>query len=469
MEELPILFPPYIGKKICRGLAALFPDFLLLESGERLGFTDEEELVSLLFSENLLTLVESVADLPDALIELAIEHGVVYCTKEGKPRSLKIKGPKNTTRWLIDLSAWGEEATLSLDFLKQLRKLFDLCKVGTPPTSGALGMALLKKNWRDLYGDDWPEHRHRRPPEGVCQELRARGTGARSEVEEEALGALIEQCIELDRKNSYGADLCEVPTGPTVRFLFGDVAEFACYVGECQVTIAEPLSYGLFPVRVGEERIYPTAPGRYTAWLWSPEITFLREQGLTVEVGAGYGWYQMTRDPETFVKLMEKLRDKHPDLADQIKGALVKTVGRLGMDNKSYQLTQGETDRQVSTNGRVYDWFVEEIIEINRNTMPHWFWYVLMQTRLALTKEALTWQKKEMLLATNTDAVYLSPVADMSLYVKATLKHSVNSGEWSWSTRNALPAQPMFPANRHLISREKRATPGRTWKKSDSS
>lgn len=461
MTDLPVLFPAYIGRRIWRTLACLFPDYLLLESGERLGFSTTEELIHLLFTENLLTFVDGITELPDELIQLAIEHGDVYCTREGQVRSLRLRGKRNTTRWFIDRAAW-EQQTLSLEFLQHLRSLFTLAKTGTVNTPGALGMTLLRRSWREQYGDEWKAHRHERPSEGVCQWMREVLTGSRSDLEESARGNLeITACIEIDRKNAFGAELCEVPTGPTVGFAFGDTESFATYVAQCTVTIGEPLCYGLFPFKDGNETVYPTLPGWYETTLFKEEIEFLREEGLTVEVKAGHGWYAMTNDPALFVKTIEQLRDTYPDLADEWKGALVKTIGRLGMESKSYQLTTEETDIHVSRKGRVYDWFVDTLIDKRPATMPHWFWFILMKARLALTKEAYLWKKKELFLGSNTDAVFLSPQADMQKYALATGKHFLPSGAWSWTTRQALTGQAMFPAKRHLVSQNKIARPGK--------
>src|SRR6185312_11928884 len=104
--------------------------------------------------------------------------------------------------------------------------------------------------------------------------------------------------------------------------------------------------------------------------------------------------------------------------------------------------------------GLAYDWFVRSERDYRPATMPHWFNYTLMQCRLSLTKMAKYWAEREMLVATNTDAVLLKPEADVSEYPDKGSPMPV--GAWGKRTLHNVTV----PAKRHLISDEKVTRPG---------
>lgn len=457
----PILFPRFIGKAQWRTYALFAHSRLILETGQAWEVFEASELAQLLFEQNALTLVHSLLDLPGDWLDVAIAHGDCYCTPDGEPRALKLRGPRGTTRWVIQSSAWGQ-AFPTLELLEQLAEVSRRAQVGTPTTPGAFGLALLKRSFAEQFGDQWPAHRHRRPPEGICEWMRATCTGARNDLDPRVSDHTISHLKEIDLKNAYGASFARgVPCGHTSGFSRGDVAGYATYYAACRCTLTQPLSYGLFPVRTATtgpaQIIYPTQPGEYPCHLWREEVEFLRARGILVEVGDGVGWWELTTDAARFVSNLETLRDHAPaELKPFFKLALVAAIGRLGMGAVSYLLTDEETPVRVSFDGRAFDLFVETTVNASPESMPHWFYHVLMQCRLALTIEAERWKHAEMWLGENTDAVYLKGEADTSGYTPVEEKASVPSGTWVVESYHDVD----LPAVRHFASEKKTTLPG---------
>lgn len=434
-DHVPVLFPKFIGKGTWRTLALYHNHELLLESGQRYEIACTDDLAQLLFDLNLLCFVQSILDLPEDWLDLGLEHGDIWCTEDGTPRALRLHGPRNTTRWLAQSDAWGYKAP-ELEMLSLLRQVFNRAQVGTVTTPGALGIALLKQSWRQQFGDEWRMHRHQRPPEGVCLWLAETCTGARNDFEPEHEKTVFSVLKEIDLKNGYGFAFSQgVPTGASIGFRGGHCAHFATYYAYCEVAIREPLSYGLFPVRRTTastvETVYPTQPGIYTTTLWKEEIERLRARGLEVVLGGGEGWSEMTQEPALFVQTLEKLRDDAPEtLKPFFKLALVTGIGRLGLPSVSYTLTEEETETRVAFDGRAFDLFVQKHVEKRPESMPHWFYYILMKCRLIYSEEAEKWKEQEMLLGGNTDGLYLSSAADLSTYPTQAEKATQPSGTW---------------------------------------
>jgi hypothetical protein len=455
----PVLFPKFIRQPRARTLAfwQLGRVYTLEQAWDCFAFAD---VLELLFQENLLLFVKSLFDLPEAWLETCIEAGDVFSTEDGTPRACRVQGPRSTTRWIVQSDAWGHTAP-SLAMLEELSAVLARARVGTPTTPGALGITLLKESWREQFGDAWPAHRHQRPPEGVCLWLSETCTGARADFDPSHAGTLIPTLHTIDRKNAYGAAFQEVPSGPSTRFYGGHTGSFATYYATVTCRLRSALAYGLFPVRTAAtgsaETVYPTQPGDYQTHLWKEEIEFLQARGIDITLAGGEGWREMTTDTASFVATMEQLRDAAPPaLAVYFKRALVAAIGRLGMPSVSHRLSLEETETRVAFDGRATDYFVQQTIEKRPESMPHWFYYVLMKCRLALTQEAESWKQQELLLGTNTDAVFLEAHADTSSYTEEEQKADAPSGTWIVSTHTNV----RLPASRHFVSDQKVALPG---------
>lgn len=472
----PIYFPQFVSKPIWRTYAVLLPETQEIEAdGTRYHFTDGSNLIQLLFTHNLLLLVPGWASLPDDLFDVVMaSKGHIWCSMKGVPRSLQCYNRGRSTRWIIDSKAcWNLPATQAS--CKLLQSLAVHTQAGTCTTPGSLGLNMLRNTWPLQYPDDadvdkaaedyqpeWQRHRHIRPSPGMCYWLQETCVGARSEVLADSQEEFPE-AWEIDRKNAYGDAFRSLPTGHSECFWREDTAHLATYYASCVVTINKPLDYGLFLVKHEKGvNVAPTSTGLYRTSLWKEEIDWVRgipDSGVEIEVLKGEGWRSTTRDTEMFVLLMERLRDNAPTeaIADQVKRALVAAIGRLNMPPQRYELTTEQTNTcLVGSDGLAMDLYTKEVIDPRPQTMPHWYSYVAMQVRLALSQEALKWKTEEMLLGTNTDCVYIRKEADVSSYPLACEKKSLPSGAWSVK----LLTKVRFPANRHLISTEKIRRPG---------
>lgn len=451
-----LLWPRYIEKSFTeRTLAYVDGNSLVVESGLVLVFATFTEFVSLIFQHNLLTFVKSLASF--AFLSELVKFAKVFCQKTGVPIAARMRGKKNSTRWLVQLTSWDYPAPTP-EVLVELRATYEHCQVGTPNTPGALGQALLRKCWLEEYGQDWRKHRHQRPPAVVCQVLGEQGTGARSETL--TPGVEYDVVNELDEKNAYADKFTRVPTGRCYRAMRVEPTEMATYFGECTVEISERLLYGCFPVRTDVGPFYPTAPGMYTAWLWREEIELARMEGCRVTFQHGWSWARFTEEPRVWVEKMNRLRDTAPTpgVAAHIKHAIVAAIGRFGMKPETYGLVPGSErgpgDLPIADDGIVYDWWIHKEIEYAPQTLEHWLQYTLMMCRLSLYHQAIKWMRQEMLIATNTDAVYVKEEADVSDYPEKA------SGQAPGTWRKTMLHRFRSDKPRHIRSQEKTTLPG---------
>lgn len=470
MDYKPILYPKYIEKEFKSRTLAFYEDgCILLENQDIHRIFDFSTLLCTTFEQQLLTFTRSIATFP-YLKEVIAAGFKPFCSEDGTTLGIRLKGAKNTSRWIANASAWGfedyleqyqgslEEALLS--WLALMREAYTLGNVGTPPSPGSWGQAMFRQQFKALYGEEWRAKRHRRPPGSYAEKIRYESSGARSEVLQ--LNVQFDIAYENDRKNSYGASLAEAqPTGKCYRIGGNHLEEWPFYFVECEVTIHVELALGVFPVRVSTGRIrhpvFPTNPGTYKCWLWHREIAVCREEGLTVIVKGGFAWQEATYDFAPFVEHLSKLRDAAPPhIKPLIKLALVAMVGRLGMPEEQYTLVPGEYrqpgDKALSEAGVAYDWWVHQEFNSYPQSMPHIFSHTLMLTRLALYQMAKRCMVEELnVIATNTDAVLTEKKPEIP-----DKGEVVQTGEWT-----ALELHHVIvKANRHLDSDEKSVHPG---------
>jgi len=463
MEEeggTPVLFPAYIEKAFKdRTLAYFEGDHLITETGDIHLCPDFSTFLCTTFEHNLLVFLLSVPTFPFLEQAIAFPGNKVLCTEEGKPIGIRLLGARRSTRWVVSAASWGAE-TLSLEWLQLLREVYDQAGVGVQSTPGSLGMALFRKSFEELHGEQWREKRLRRPPGPFAEKIRYESSGARSEVFQ--LNVQFDIAYENDQHNGYGAALAQFqPAGKTYRVRGAAVRHYAFYFVECEVTIHNTLDLGVFPVRVSEGRnrhpVFPRDVGMYRTWLWNTEIKLAEREGCHIKILSGYGWKEATSDFQPFVQHIATLRDQAPpEIRPYFKLALVAMVGRLGMSADRYKLVAGdereEGDRCVCDAGIAYDWWIHQEHDSYPQSMPHIFSHTLMLCRVSLYEMAKRCMQEELnVIATNTDAIiteYKPAIADKG--------EQVETGEWT-----ALELHHVIvTANRHLDSDEKSVHPG---------
>lgn len=458
-ESIPLLFPKYIEKRWKdRTLAYFLEQQLTLETGDIHIIDDFSTFVEKVFSLNLLTFTLSLPTFPYLQQVLALGDDV-YCTQQGRPLGIRLKGRNHTTRWIISAQSWGA-VSLSPAWLQELRDVYCLTNVGTQSTPGALGSAVFRQSFKDTYGLTWKAQRHRRPPQPYCDMITQESSGARSEVIQ--LGVQFDLAYEVDRHNGYGAALLEgQPTGRTYRVIGSSTAGYLFFFVQCRIIIKEPLLLGPFPVRVGTKTqrhpVFPTQPGQYETWLWGEEIAVCQAEGLEVTILGGLGWKESTHDFLPVVERLARLREEAPpELAGYFKLALVAFIGRLGMPGERYSLVSGDhrgpADVAACDAGIAYDWWIHQDTDSYPQSMPHIFSHTLMLCRLALFEKARLYAQQEQLIATNTDACIVSAYTP-NLPEKG---RPVETGEWTQRRLHHV----VVKANRHLDSDEKTVHPG---------
>lgn len=443
-----LLFPTTNGRHIWRRYGMWRDGTLTILDGDTLPAVTAQEIAQVQYDENLILLVDDLMHLP---IEQFLAFTEVNCDKRGTPLSIRITYKGGTTRWIYSIKGWGV-VRVSLTFLAELREVHQALDVGTVGSPGGLGMRTLKATWKAQFGDAWWAHRHQRPTEACCGQIRRYGTGSRADLLTDQIkhAAL----IEVDIKNAFGAAMAaRLPTGKVGRFFdYGPPACCVIWVAECHVTLAEPLPYGLFPLKVdGADTIYPTQPGEYATWLWSCQVELCVRHGLTVQVGDGWGWTETTTDCAAFVRLMEQLRDQaSPALAGYFKLCLVAAIGVTGMRPEHHVLSlYGEdgVDIRVCADGLATEYFLKTTRDARPKDMPHWMYWILASVQCQLTEEAWTWIQRELLVADNVDAVLLKPEAEPFL-ADYPAKSEPGTPSGTWRKRTLRDAR--LPALRHL-------------------
>ena len=478
------LYPRYIGAVKTRVLAyyEAETDELITEEEEHLPLPETfSSFVELLFTKNLLVFVGKLLCFP--YLSDAIDHPrhTVYVSppagsRHGQPISCRLKNNHRETRWIVESdSAWCLPCDPEL--LTILRDTFTHVGVGACTTSGALGQYLMRKTWQDQYGDNWPAHRHPRPPMGCVQDILANRTGGR--VDTPGMGKMFDMLLERDMKNAYASCFIRQPSGTPLRIWRdpGSRDGYVTFVCRVSVTIHRPLPLGAFPVRSRDERGelvpgYPRLPGTYSAYLWKEEIDDALQAGCTVETLDGWGWREWTFDTAPFVALMERLRDTAPSdtIAGIMKLCTVAGIGRLGMGESTYTLVgreQATEEEQFNpiclttgNDGESLDWFLHAKKDRNYTGMPHWNDYTNMLCRHLLYLAMLPYAEQERLVASNYDAYILSgPFSEEELAWPEQNDYA-RTGDWRAHLLHSKPGKPPVPKPRHLDTIEKERFPG---------
>lgn len=469
----PILYPAYIERKIKDRTLAFFDNYMLTtEQGFVHNDVDNyDKFVDILFTHNLLTFSFSPASFP--WLDVVIASGnKPPADKKGRVRGIKIKGARNTTRWVADSHIWGYDGWREvapkqwepypvLEWLATMREVFNRAGVGPRMSPGSWGQAMFRRTFKEMYGENWREQRHRRPSEPHVQLMQREGSGARSEVFH--LNTAFDLAHEHDQHNAYGHALSQPqPTGKEYRVGPASAHAYVFYFVECEVTIPSDLPAGIFPVRVGEmHNRYPTFPTRagvYVTWLWGEEIQLARSEGCTVVIKSGIGWKEATYDYAPLVDYIANLRDSAPEpLQGYFKLGLVAFTGSLNQPTERYTLVPGSQrergDTCVADLQDCYDWWIHQEHDAYPQSMPHIFYHTLMLCRLSLYDMLKRCMQAELnVIATNTDAV----ITEKRLQEIPLKGEQIETGDWS-----AMPLHNVIVmANRHLDSDEKSVHPG---------
>lgn len=465
-KQQPVLYPKYIEKEFKNRTLAFLDDMNVVttEQGDIHIIGDYSTLLCLTFNQNLLTFSLNIPRFP-WLAQVIAGGNKPFCNEDGIPLGIRLAGSRNTSRWIANAIPWGAEEYIDTygvrAWLALMRQAYDMGGVGTPPSVGGWGQAMFRASFQEQYGQEWRYKRHRRPSGSYAEKIRYESSGARSEVLQ--LNVTYPVAYENDQHNAYGASLAHAqPTGKCYRVRGKGALDYLFYFVECEVTIHEPLMLGCFPMRTGQGRerhpVFPIQPGTYRAWLWNREIAVCQQEGLTVQILAGFAWQEATYDFAPFVEKIAALRNAAPPaIKPLLKLALVAAVGRLGMPEERYVIVPGEQrkegDRAIGQAGIAYDWWIHQETESYPQSMPHIFSHTLMLCRLSLYQMAKRCMEAELnVIATNTDAV----ITEKRLSEIPMKGEPVNTGDWTAFELHDV----VVKANRHLDSREKSVHPG---------
>jgi hypothetical protein len=431
--------------------------------------------LSTIFDYNLLVFCDDIMQFPYVGNIINYPKALVFGNKKGNALCAKIKGLRNTTRWIVQASSWS--SVCSLEFLKDLRDTFDHCKVGTFGTPGGLGQGLMRKSYQDTFGEHWKHHRHTRPCTPCQKDILGNMTGGR--VDTPGLGQMYEKLYELDKKNAYLSHYGKHPGGSAIRIVAGGVQDYITFFCRCTVTIQELLPLGPFPVRKKQEGdkqdvvSYPVYPGVYEAWMSRERVEVCEQLGCSIEIHEGWAWDHWTYDNIGYVNLMELLRDTAPpNVEPYIKQAAVSGIGRHGMSSELLTLVgadrRSDNDEQVVATwsheegiGGAYSWWIHHEKDFKQANQTHWFWYTIELCSIDLFIKALEYAKRGLLASTNYDAVFVTQDMDNTPWKEDA--NLAKSGTWRKTELHSLlypEPDNMIPAPRAVSSREKNRRPG---------
>src|SRR5947208_1648565 len=122
------LYPAYTTPAAERTLAYFTPkEGIVTEHNKRLAIpSDLSTFRDILWTNNLLLYVDTIASfslLPEIIYDYP--HSEVSCTSKGETIGIRLKGEKNTSRWIVDAARWGY--CVNPDLLSVLRHLFNYC------------------------------------------------------------------------------------------------------------------------------------------------------------------------------------------------------------------------------------------------------------------------------------------------------------------------------------------------------
>lgn len=419
------LWPPYLDRSFPdRRLAILHHHTVETEVQEQFTVEQYEDVVRLLFSENLLIFVSTLTDqeiFPFLESAMNDEDATVLSTKHGEPLAIQIR-KKNSLRWIVPAACW--DRIIVDTFLSDMRALYK--HVGlVKPTPGSLGQALMR---RYFLQHELPKHSA--PNVMALNYLQKYGHGGRCDVFH--VGEEYPVLLELDMSDAYLAHFMELPTGTSYHFLNGHTRYFRTWFAECDITIRSELALGPFPIKRGYKNgkiVWPTLPGTYTAYLWKEQAEDCLDAGCTVKVKNGYGWKYTTCDTSGFCLDMHSYRVSagNDSVEHLVKKTIVSGLGHFGMKQQFYSvvsLDDGESPCIIDDYGNPLRFYVKEEVDYSKPSMLHWYNYLIMQTARSLYRYALPYAVQGRLIMTNYDALLIQEVDERQRYAR---KHSLEA------------------------------------------
>lgn len=473
------MFPGFVVHKPVQRVLALFEKnyenqpIICFDEGIIIGnIKSYEEVVSIVFRANLLLYTDSLVTFP--WIKEAIEdpQAKVLCNKKGDPLAIRIKR-HNSTRWIVRMSVW--ELPCSMQSLGLLRRFYDYMGVGTHPTPGGIGWAMMRKLWKQ-YNLPW----HTTLNGYADQYIRQHSYGGRCDTP--GLGQHYDELLELDMRTAYLKYYGEQGAGTAGYFKHGYCDNYATWFARCTATIhdfkykmdgsgmdTQPPALGPFPFRkeISEQETvltYPIEPGSYETYLWAEQAEACDEYGVSVEVHEGYGWQTLSNDNQLWCDMMYFLLQQAPEeLRVFIKKCIVAAIGRHRMENDFYVLApegqQSEKDIPIGEGREFYAYFVHNEHDFNSVNMPHYWSRTVSLCNLALLQFAYPYAVSGQLVGTNYDSVLVKPNAFDSICTRFPSKEASRldpPGTWGWTELHNCD----IPAPRSIECDEKIVRPG---------
>lgn len=156
------LFVEY--KHTWRRLALWSGSTLITEEGVPIDLSSYEQFKEVLFDCELLLFVPSLPDFPYFNDMILDENAQVTASpKDHEAINARIQQGK-CSRWIVQVDRWplelskkdAEKPKKAIDYLQKMKLAYSHCDVGTKPTPGSLGQALMRKSWKEQYpGRGW--------------------------------------------------------------------------------------------------------------------------------------------------------------------------------------------------------------------------------------------------------------------------------------------------------------------------
>lgn len=459
-----MMFPMFIPKKVSHRTLFLFEHDTFYREDDMMAqqVSTYDEFVDFAFKSDAMIVVPDFFNFLYLHECIMSANAKVLCTKRGDVTSIRLNAG-NRTRWIITPKSWGYEDDDIVEFLRELRSVYEHFGVGEKPTPSSLGYAMMSMSWQ--------EHgllRHTKP-NGYCAEfIRNNMIGGR--VDTPGLGGTYDVASLYDMSSAYASQFGTQPTGTSIGFRRGSHTAFREYFAECRIQIRQDLALGPFPMRLRNQNgrvVYPTIAGVYRAYLWRRQIEDAAMAGCIIDIERGFGWRETTNDPffwcrDIFNKRIAAEREGDSRLAKYVKRCTVAAIGRHGASNTFYSIVPedqaSDRDLHLSYNGKSYAYFIKEEHDTRNGNMIHWYSNTLSACASELYNFALPYAQNDTLIATNYDAVITLETSNgRNFPVKYTADNIFcRPGTWLWCLLHNLYVK----APRTFISDEMTVTPG---------
>lgn len=419
------MYPAYFDRSNPRrNLFILDGNMMFKENWAQVKVHSFSEVVDVLFNQNGLAYVESLADkkaFPFLYEALQYPKTEIMCSKDGHPSAIKVQR-KGSSRWIVPTERW--ERHINSELLPDMRSIYDFFGL-TKPTPGSMGQALIRRSFQE----------RKQSLVTSCNSIafnffRAHGVGGRCDVFH--VGETFRVLLDIDMDLAYIAHCLWMPIGTVHRFINGNCKPYVTYFAECEVTIHEELALGPFPVKKGMRDgkiVYPTLPGRYRTWIWREQADAARDAGCTVDVKSGFGWTELGDSLASFCRYMSSRRRelRGTSIERDCKKIAVSGLGHFGMGRNFYRLAEDaykDSPVMITDDGEPMAYFIREYEDMTKPSMLHWFNYFVSMTALSLYKYALPYAKEGRLIMTNYDSLLIIEKDERSRYAH---KHGLDS------------------------------------------